>query len=75
MDIWLINAGEATQIQPKSIHGMLWLQTHFEEEHWDLIANDQVRIANNEALELMKDAKNAGLILNYLPTFYSKVGK
>ena len=31
MDIWLIGTGDSIQIRPASIHGMLWLQTHFED--------------------------------------------
>ena len=42
MDISLSNKRNGTQIKPTSIHGILWLQTHFESEHWELISNGQV---------------------------------
>ena len=71
MDISLIKTLQGTQLIPSSIHGMLWLQTHFEEEHWDEIANENVKIDNLEALELAQDAQAAGLILQSVPVISS----
>tara|TARA_Y100001968_G_scaffold234733_1_gene217842 strand:- start:402 stop:632 length:231 start_codon:yes stop_codon:yes gene_type:complete len=71
MDIWLRKTKESTQIKIGSVHGMLWLQTHFEEEHWTALANNEVRIANAEIEEFLMDAKKAGLILNSLPLLSS----
>ena len=67
MDISLITKEEGTQIIPSSVCGMLWLQTHFEEEYWEALANSEVRIENTNATELTKDAQEAGLIVNSLP--------
>lgn len=67
MDIWLIGTKNGTHIRPASVHGMLWLQTHFEDEHWDAIASHQVTIPEIDAKNLCNDAKEAGLSLNCLP--------
>ncbi len=66
MDILLIQTQDRTQIQPKSIHGMLWLQTHFEDSHWEAIASNQVTLAMSDAQTLSNDALEAGLSLNFL---------
>ena len=39
MDISLSDKKNGTLIEPKSVHGMLWLQTHFESIHWETISN------------------------------------
>ncbi len=69
MDIWLIETEEGTIIRPESIHGMLWLQTHFENEHWEAISSNQVRLPISDARILSNDALDAGLSLNFLPSF------
>tara|TARA_Y100001968_G_C19389818_1_gene734946 strand:- start:264 stop:494 length:231 start_codon:yes stop_codon:yes gene_type:complete len=75
MDISLIETEAGTNIQPLSIHGMLWLQTHFEDEHWALIARNQVLISNAEALDLSKDAQEGGIIIKFVPVISSTLGK
>ena len=72
MDIWLLRSKEWTHIRPRSVHGMLWLQTHFEDAHWESIASDKVKISNSEADNLSKDALNAGLNLNCVPSFLNQ---
>ncbi len=67
MDICLINAEDWTHVRPASVHGMLWLQTHFETNHWEAIASNQIKLPSSDANELLKDAQQAGLELNYLP--------
>ncbi len=71
MDISLIETSQGTQIIPASIHGMLWLQTHFEEIHWELLSQEKVKIKNLEAKELLKDAEEAGINLNLVPVLSS----
>ena len=66
MDICLLEKNKNIHITPLSIHGMLWLQTHFEEEHWDAIASNLVRVSKIEAQELCQDAIEAGIKLNLL---------
>ncbi len=65
MDISLIETEIGTNIQPESIHGMLWLQTHFDKQNWVAIAEQKVVITSEDARELSLDAKIAGLELNF----------
>ena len=66
MDISLSHSSEGILLQPESIHGMLWLQTHFEEIYWEAIANHQVTISLDCVSELSKDAESAGLSVNLI---------
>ena len=66
MDISLSNKRNGTQIEPKSVHGILWLQTHFESDHWESISNGQVIIPKEDAEILGEDAKNAGVNINFI---------
>ena len=66
MDISLSNKRNGTQIQPTSIHGILWLQTHFESEHWESISNGLVTIPSKDAEMLGEAAQKAGLNVNFI---------
>ena len=66
MDISLSNNRSGTQIKPKSVHGILWLQTHFESQHWESISNGLVIIPTKDAKILGEDATNAGLNVNFI---------
>ena len=66
MDISLTDNSNGTQIEPKSVHGILWLQTHFESNHWEAISNGLVLIPKEDAVMLSEDAQNAGLIVNFI---------
>jgi len=61
MDISILDKRYGTQLEPRSIHGVLWLQTHFESKHWESIINGLVIIPTKDAQMLMKDARKAGL--------------
>ena len=63
MDICLINIDNKLNksLQPKSAIGMLWLQTHFENDHWESLANDEVIISEENSKLLIEDATSAGL--------------
>ena len=65
MDINLISTGEGTLLNPSTIHGMLWLQTHFPLEHWDSLASKQVIINDHDANNLYEDASEAGLTVKF----------
>ncbi len=67
MDICLIQTTNWTQIRPTSIHGMLWLQTHFENSQWEALASESVKIPTPNAIMLVKDAEQAGILLNTVP--------
>ena len=66
MDICLSGKRNGTQIEPKSVHGILWLQTHFESNHWDSISNGLVIIPTRDAEMLDEDAQKAGLNVNFI---------
>ena len=63
MDICLINIDDKLNksLQPKSIIGMLWLQTHFENDKWEALSNSTVIISEKNSQLLIEDARNAGL--------------
>ena len=66
MDISLSEKKNGTQIKPKTVHGILWLQTHFESNHWEIISNGLVIIPTKDAQMLLEDATNAGLNVNFI---------
>ena len=66
MDISLSDKRNGTQIEPKSVHGILWLQTHFESEHWESISNGIVIIPTIDAEMLCQDAQKSGLNVNFV---------
>ncbi len=66
MDISLSDKRNGTQIEPKSIHGILWLQTHFESKNWESIINGLVIIPSKDAEMLAEDAQKAGINVNFI---------
>ena len=48
-------------LMPTSIIGMLWLQTHFDNERWEVLSNNEVIISEENSKLLVKDATSAGL--------------
>ena len=63
MDICLITIDNNLNksLQPKSAIGMLWLQTHFDDNQWEAISNSAVIISEENSKFLIEDATNAGL--------------
>ena len=63
MDICLVNIDNNSNksLKPTSIIGMLWLQTHFEDNQWEALSNNQVIISKENSKLLIKDAICAGL--------------
>tara|TARA_Y100001968_G_scaffold120090_1_gene109354 strand:- start:142 stop:372 length:231 start_codon:yes stop_codon:yes gene_type:complete len=74
MDICLSDKRNGTQIEPMSVHGILWLQTHFQSEHWESLSNSVVIIAKQDAQMLGEDAAQAGINVNFIKTL-SKLEK
>ena len=68
MDICLINIDNNSNksLQPKSAIGMLWLQTHFENDQWEALSNSTVIISEENSQLLIEDATNAGLNIKCL---------
>ena len=63
MDICLINIDNNLNksLRASSALGMLWLQTHFENDQWEALANSAVTISAENSKLLIEDASNAGL--------------
>ena len=63
MDICLTNVDNRLNksLLPVSIQGMLWLQTHFENEQWDALSEGRVVISEKDSKLLVRDANLAGV--------------
>ena len=66
MDISFARNQKGTQIEPTSVHGILWLQTHFESDHWESLSNGLVILPNKDAQMLRDDATSAGINVNFI---------
>ena len=65
MDLQLVDVIDKVYVVPQSIHGVLWLQTHFHEDNWDDLTAGAVTIAHHDAAMLVIDAEDAELIVKY----------
>ncbi len=63
MDICLIDIDKNLNksLHAKSAVGMLWLQTHFENDHWESLSKDLIVISEENSKLLIEDATSAGL--------------
>ena len=63
MDICLITIDNNfnKSLQAKSAVGMLWLQTHFENDQWEALSNSTIIISDENSKLLIEDATDAGL--------------
>ena len=63
MDICLVNIDNALNksLKPSSVIGMLWLQTHFDNDQWEALSNNAVIISDENSKLLIEDAAKAGL--------------
>ena len=63
MDICLITIDNNfnKSLQPKSACGMLWLQTHFDNDQWEALSQSTVIISEENSKLLIEDAMNAGI--------------
>ena len=63
MDVCLTNVDNNLNksLTPKSVHGMLWLQTHFEEVQWEALSDGRVILSKEDARSLKSDAELAGV--------------
>ena len=67
MDLTLANLGQTDRLMPSSVLGMLWLQTHFEDEHWELLSRGEVELEPSCSASLCQDATAAGLVITRIP--------
>tara|TARA_R100001460_G_scaffold13682_3_gene30879 strand:- start:1016 stop:1297 length:282 start_codon:yes stop_codon:yes gene_type:complete len=62
MDISITRIDKTNRsLKPLSVHGMLWLQTHFENEQWEALSSNRVIISETDSKLLTKDANLAGI--------------
>ena len=63
MDICLITIDNNLNksLQTKTAIGMLWLQTHFENDKWEALSNSTVINSEENSQLLIEHATNAGL--------------
>ena len=63
MDICLVNIDNSLNksLKPTSVIGMLWLQTHFDNDQWEAFSNNTVIISDENSKLLIEDAIKAGL--------------
>ena len=66
MDISLFETRKGTQIESTSVHGILWLQTHFKSDHWESLSDGLVIIPSEDAQILGEDAAQAGVNVNFI---------
>ena len=49
------------QVNPSSVHGVFWLQTHFPAQDWDALLSGQAAFGRDWIDDLISDAREAGL--------------
>ena len=54
-------SNEIVMLKIGTIHGMLWLQTHFHDDDWDALQLDEVGLSLPDAIRLSQDAEMSGL--------------
>ena len=54
-------SNEIVMLKIGTIHGMLWLQTHFHDDDWDALQLDDVGLSVKDAVRLSQDAEQSGL--------------
>ena len=54
-------SNEAVRIEVKSVHGMLWLQQHFDDDAWESLSYGLVGINTEVAQEVAQVAELCGL--------------
>ena len=65
MDICLVNIDNNLNksLKPTSVIGMLWLQSHFDNDHWEALSNNKVIVSQENSKLLVEDATRAGLTI------------
>jgi hypothetical protein len=51
------------RLQAQTIHGVLWLQSHFPASEWDALLHDQACFSEDCLDNLLSDALKAGLLI------------
>ncbi len=68
MDICITNVDNKSNksLRPLNIHGMLWLQTHFENDQWEALSHNKVIISELDSKLLIEDANLAGITVELM---------
>lgn len=66
-DLVLTEVQGGCRLQPQTVLGLLWIQTHFEASAWDLVCSGDVRISLSSSHALRQDAISAGLQVLWIP--------
>ena len=68
MDICITSVDNQSNksLRPLSIHGMLWLQTHFENDQWEALSHNKVIISEIDSKLLIEDANLAGITVELM---------
>ena len=68
MDISLTNLDNNLNksLVPTSIHGMLWLQTHFQDIQWEALSEGRVILSEEDAKLLKEDAELAAIRVEFM---------
>ena len=68
MDISLTNLDNNLNksLVPTSIHGMLWLQTHFQDIQWEALSEGRVILSEEDAKLVKEDAELAGINIEFM---------
>ena len=61
MDLAIAVVDRDARLVPLSVHGLLWLQTHFETSDWDVVCSGRARLDTDGVVSLCRDASEAGL--------------
>ena len=69
VDLLLAPMDSTNRLIPASAMGMLWLQTHFADEHWEDLSRGLVALSPSCSESLIADALDAGLKVNRIPSF------
>ena len=54
-----------TQLVPNSVHAVFWLQIHFPKTEWDALLNSQAAFEEGCMINLVADARRAGLNVDW----------
>tara|TARA_B100001778_G_scaffold141520_1_gene116207 strand:- start:241 stop:492 length:252 start_codon:yes stop_codon:yes gene_type:complete len=73
MDICLANIDNNLNksLKPTSVIGMLWLQTHFDNDKWEALSKNEVIISEENSKLLIEDATSAGLNIQSFSKFFN----
>lgn len=64
-DLLLTAIERSCRLTPRTVLGMLWVQTHFETSTWDLVCSGNVRLSRHSSEALCRDAIAAGLQVDW----------